>query len=281
MNLLYLGCHVIYCPNSKHFKSWWESYYMYSVTKSTKWAVKDKSGYMSTLVMLIRTIFQGKWPLLQRGWRGCPSWWGGKTLILNGRPERWEQQSMILSLSVAWLYHLHAEGTHIHIWGAGTFLWSTPGEATSWGLWAEVLSPASQLTNPQHCSEGLSCEPWEESFLNQGLQRGWKEGGAIMLPLSNATRLRHCVQLVPASLGGKLKAKFSWQGLSIQTTTYIIIIFAGKMKTWRPSDITRSARRESLGDVWVPVLGPSQHITLLHGNTPGRWHCLHLICRYA
>ena len=170
MNLLYLGCHVIYCPNSKHFKSWWESYYMYSVTKSTKWAVKDKSGYMSTLVMLIRTIFQGKWPLLQRGWRGCPSWWGGKTLILNGRPERWEQQSMILSLSVAWLYHLHAEGTHIHIWGAGTFLWSTPGEATSWGLWAEVLSPASQLTNPQHCSEGLSCEPWEESFLNQGLQ---------------------------------------------------------------------------------------------------------------
>lgn len=98
MNLLYLGCHIIYCPNSKHlFKSWWESYYMYSVTKSTKSAVKDKSGYMFTLVMLIRTIFQGKWPLLQRGWRGCPSWWGGKTLILNGRPERWEQQSMILS----------------------------------------------------------------------------------------------------------------------------------------------------------------------------------------
>lgn len=57
MNLLYLGCHIIYCPNSEHFKSWWESYYMYSVTKSTKWAVKDKSGYISTLVMLHKNHF--------------------------------------------------------------------------------------------------------------------------------------------------------------------------------------------------------------------------------
>ena len=169
---------------------------------------------------------------------------------------------------------------------------STPGKPTSWALWAEVLSPAGQLTNPQHCS-GLPCESWEESFLNQGLQsqpssplpalhrRGWKEGGAIMLPLSNVTCLCHCAQFVPISLGEKLKAKFSWQGLSIQITTYIIIIFAGKMKTWRHRDIMRSACRESHGDSWVPVLGTAHHNTLLHGNNPGRRHCLHLICRNA
>ena len=119
----------------------------------------------------MRTIFQGKWPLVQTAWRGCPSWWGGKTLILNGRPERWEQWPMIPSLSAAWLHHLPIDGKHTHTdEGMRRFWGSTPDEATSWALWAEVLSLGGQLTNPQHCSEGLPCESWEESFLNQGLQ---------------------------------------------------------------------------------------------------------------
>ena len=116
MNLLYLGCHIIYCPNSN------------------TWRVSGRA----IICILSQKAQSG---LVRTNQDICPA----------------------VPSAHTWYTHTHTDEGLRRVCG------STLGEATSWALWAEVLSPAGQLTIPQHCA-GLPCESWEESFLNQGLQ---------------------------------------------------------------------------------------------------------------